>query len=52
MSQRLVVFRSRPFNLKYDDESPLAVKTIIALVNWLKFGQSEQAVLKSVLADG
>lgn len=51
-SQRLVVFRSQPFNLKYDDERPLAVKAIIALLNWLKSGQSEQAVLMSVLADG
>lgn len=28
-SQRLVVFWSQPFNLKYDDERPLAVKAIM-----------------------
>ena len=50
-SQRLVIFRSQPLNLKYGHERPLAVKAIMALLKWLKSGQSQQALLKVVLDD-
>lgn len=46
-SEKLLVFRSQPLNLKYDHERPLAVKAIMALLKWLKSGQSQQALFKS-----
>lgn len=50
-NEYLVVFRSRPFNLKLDEDRIEAVRAIIALIRWIKSGSSEQATIRDVLAN-
>ncbi|KAJ9370317.1 hypothetical protein DTO282E5_5026 [Paecilomyces variotii] len=48
-TEYVVVFRSRPFDLKLDEGRVQAVKAIIALLRWIKSGNSLQSTIRGVL---
>lgn len=43
-----VVYRSQPFNLKYDEGRFEALRAVMALVSWVREGKSQQVLVDLV----
>ena len=46
-----VVYRSKPFNLKYDEGTIEALRAVMALISWVRGGKSKQVLVDLVRSD-
>lgn len=46
-----VVYRSKPFNLKYDEGRIEALRAVMALISWVRGGKGKQVLVDLVRSD-